>query len=56
MTHNHYVPRKVWELRKYLIGLYPNDAAKYRRMKARQLWAIFFSLWSKTDCLGCKRR
>lgn len=54
MTHDHWVPRKKHELVSALEKKYPGDAAKFRKMKTPQLYAIWFRLWADAGHTCCK--
>ncbi len=39
-----YVPKTAEELRGWLTKRYPEDKAKYRKMKKKQLYAIYYNI------------
>lgn len=53
--HDHWVPRRRYELEEFLRKKYPDDPkSKWKKMSMDQLWAVFFSIWKKTGCHGCR--
>lgn len=43
MTANYWIPPTKWQLVEWLAKYWPDNAAKFKRMKKKQLYAIFYT-------------
>lgn len=46
---DYYIPKTRWKVFELLTAIYPGDAAKFRGMKTRQLFAIYHSVQKRRN-------
>lgn len=47
MSKRHWVPKTKYELVRALAEIWPDDRARFKRMRKKQLYAIWFKYWRK---------